>query len=233
MITGIYLLKFTKDLIYIGQSRDVYRRYTTHCTKLKQLAHKNSNMLKAYLEFGLPSLEIIIECNTSELDHCEIQAFEIYKPVLNIAPPGGSFPTAIGEDNANSRYTNAQLISIVEYLADNLDKPIKVCASILGINYSTVRNIANGTSHRWLANIIPKKYSAVLAHKGKRTINTSAGKGKMYAINSPNGIIYSITNISEFAKQYGLNAGALGEVLRGNVLQHKGWTLPITLNERK
>jgi hypothetical protein len=64
-----------------------------------------------------------------------------------------------------------------------------------------------------------------LSYKGKRTINSSANKGLKYNITSPIGETHIVTNIAEFARQHNLNAGALGEVLRGNTRHHKGWIL--------
>lgn len=229
MICGIYLLKFSDGSVYVGQSKDINRRFTTHCNKLAKGTHVNTKMLSAYYKYGMPMLEVLLECTTQELDNAEKEAIQIYDSInngLNIAPAAGEFPVLLGESNGFSKYSDADIMLVIEYLADNLEQPLKVSAGLLGIDYSTIKNISNGTSHKWLADRIPEKYAKVLAHKGKRIINTSANKGIFYYIQEPNGNIHIIKNISEFARQYGLNAGALGEVLRGNTRQHKGWTKP-------
>lgn len=227
MISGIYLLRFSNNAIYIGQSKDIYRRFTTHCNKLNKGTHANSKVSSTYAKYGLPSLEILTECSDKELDAYEAEAIEIFNSIdngLNIAPAAGAFPLLLGETNGFSKYSDADIILAAEYLSDNLDQPLKISSTILGIPYSTVKNIANGTSHKWLSNKIPEKYSKLLAYKGKRTINSCTNKGLIYKIVSPDNITYNVTNISQFAKEHNLNAGALGEVLRGNVRQHKGWT---------
>jgi group I intron endonuclease len=228
MISGIYLLRFKDGSVYVGQSRDIYRRYTTHCNKLEKGTHSNSKVSSAYSKYGKPVLEVLLECATSTLDINEKEAIQIYDSInngLNIAPAGGEFPILNGESNGFSRYSDSEIISAMEYLANNLNQPLKVSADILGINYSTIKNISNGTSHRWLSQKIPDTYNKVLSHKGKRIINTSGSKGRSYTAISPTGIIYTnITNITTFAKEHGLNRGALGEVVRGNAHQHKGWT---------
>jgi hypothetical protein len=229
MVSGIYLLRFSDTLVYVGQSKDIYRRFTTHCNKLSKGTHVNAKVLSAFTKYGKPKLEIILECAADELDAAEIDAISIYDSInngLNISPGAGEFPVLAGESNGFSRYKDADIILAIEYLFDNLNEPIKISAKLLGIDYSTLKNIANGTSHKWLANKIPEKYFKVLAHKGKRTINTSLNKGIKYTIQSPESTIYNVTNIAEFARQHSLNAGALGEVLRGNASQHKGWTKP-------
>jgi len=230
MVSGIYLLRFANGLVYVGQSRDIYRRFTTHCNKLSKGTHVNTKMLEAYSKYGKPTLEIVLECSIDALDTAEKEAIEIYDSInngLNIAPAAGGFPVLLGESNGFSKYSDADIILAIEYLSDNLEQPLKVSAKLLGIDYSTIKNISNGTSHKWLADKLPEKYTKVVTHKGKRIINTSASKGKYYYAQEPNGNIHIITNIAEFARQHGLNAGALGEVLRGNTHQHKGWTKPI------
>jgi predicted GIY-YIG superfamily endonuclease len=227
MISGIYLLRFNSDLVYIGQSKDIHRRFTTHCNKLTKGTHVNSKMLIAYTHYGLPKLEILLECPSRELDINEKEAIEIYDSInngLNIAPAAGDFPVLLGETNGFSKYKDADIMLAIEYLANNLDQPLKISAKKLNIDYSTIKNIANGTTHKWLADKISDTYTKVINYKGKRIINTSANKGIKYITVSPNGEHYHVDSITGFARQHDLNAGALGEVLRGKTRQHKGWT---------
>lgn len=228
MISGIYLLRFSNNSVYVGQSKDIHRRFTSHCNKLTKGMHVNSKVSVAYSKYGLPKLEIIVECLPHELDINEKEAIEIYDSInsgLNISPAAGAFPVYFGESNAFSKYKDADIILVTEYLYNNLEQPLKVSAKLLVMDYSTVKNISNGTSHKWLMDIMPEKYTKVISYKGKRTINSSANKGLNYSITSPTGETYIVTNIAEFARQHNLNAGALGEVLRGNTRHHKGWIL--------
>ena len=228
MISGIYLLRFSNTSVYVGQSKDIHRRFTSHCNRLIKGTHVNSKVSVAYSKYGLPKLEIIIECAPHELDVNEKEAIEIYDSInngLNIAPAAGAFPILLGESNPFSKHKDADIVLAMEYLYDNLEQPLKISAKLLGIDYSTIKNISNGTSHKWLIDIVPEKYVKILSYKGKRTINSSANKGLKYNITSPIGETHIVTNIAEFARQHNLNAGALGEVLRGNTRHHKGWIL--------
>lgn len=229
MLSGIYLLRFSDDSFYIGQSNDIYRRYRTHCTRLKNGTHVNSKMLTVYSATSkLPTLHILCECQESDLDKYEIEAFEIFNPCLlglNITPPAGEFPNLLGEDNGFAKYSNECIINLVHFLLRYKDKPLKVLAKEYGIHYSTVKNIANGTSHTWLKTVIPKEYNELLSMKGTRLVNTSISKGKSYIAISPDGIEYIVTNISAFAKEHNLNRGALGQVLNKKATHHKNWTL--------
>lgn len=227
MVCGIYLLRFNTDLVYIGQSRDIYRRYTTHCTKLLNGTHVNTKMAVAYGKYGKPTLEILCECSEAELDKFELEAIEIFDCItngLNIAPAGGDFPILNGEKNPSSKYSDELVISLVRFLVLNKHKPLKVLAQEFGIHYSTVKNISNGTSHTWLRKVLPEEYSQLLAIKGTRTVNTIAGKGIERIAVSPEGVEYTVTNMAAFCKERGLNAGAFGEVMRKITKQHKGWT---------
>lgn len=226
MVSGIYLLRFN-NLVYIGQSRDIYRRFSTHCNKLETNKHNNTKVVAAYHRYGLPTLEILLECPEHELDANEVEAIQIYDSIntgLNIAPGAGDFPVLLGEKNGFSKYSDADIILLAEYIYDNLDTPLKQISNNLGIHYSTVKNVSNGTSHKWLEDVMPDKYKVIISNKGKRAINTSADKGVKYKVVSPAGTVYSISNISAFAREHYLNSGALGEVVRGATSQHKGWT---------
>lgn len=230
MITGIYLLRFKDNSIYVGQSKDINRRFTTHCNKLAKGTHVNTKLSSTYTKYGMPSLEVLLECSEDDLDANEIAAIEVYNSInagLNIAPAAGAFPILNGESNGVSKYSDEEILKAAIYLANNIVQPLKVSASILDMHYSTIKNIANGTSHRWLQDRIPELYHKLISAKGTRTINSLASKGIEKYISSPDGVVYSINNIAEFARQHNLNAGALGEVLRANTRQHKGWTLPL------
>jgi hypothetical protein len=227
MSTGIYSLKFTNNLVYIGQSIDIEARYKKHCRELKNGTHTNYKLQNAYINFGIPQLEILLECSKNELNANEIAAIEVYDTIdngLNIAPGGGAASGLIGEKHPFSKYSNEQLISAVKYLADNLNQSLKLSADILGIEYGTVRGLVRGDRHIWIKNIIPKEYNILMDFIGKRSINTASNKGKNYTIISPKGIQYSVNNINEFARQHNLSASNLQKVLVNKRKSHKGWT---------
>lgn len=60
MTIGIYSLYWEEqDLIYIGQSQNIERRFTEHLYKLKNNTHTNYKVQKAYITYGLPSTNIL------------------------------------------------------------------------------------------------------------------------------------------------------------------------------
>lgn len=228
MSIGIYSLEFSNNLVYIGQSIDIETRYKKHCRELKNNTHINQKLQSAYRIFGMPKLHILLECCKDELNDNEIAAIEVYDAVnngLNIAPGGGATNGLVGELHPFSKYSNEQLINAVKYLAYNLDKPLKLCADILNIEYGTIRGLAIGDRHTWIKNIIPNEYNLLIGHIGKRSINTSHNKGKNYVILCPNGIKYNVYNINEFARIHNLSASNLQKVLVNKRKSHKGWKL--------
>lgn len=229
MTCGIYKLEFSNGDFYIGQSNNIEKRYRTHCNKLSKQAHVNSKLQITYNNLDeIPSLEILCECLEKDLDKYELEAFEIFNPIssLNIAPAGGDFPVAFGEDSAVSKYTNEYLIDMVRYFLSNKDMSLKVLASTYGVHYSTAKNVSNGTSHTWLAEVIPEEYAELISMKGTRPVNSiSAYKGRSYTVISPEGTEHIVNHITNFAKEFGLNRGAFGQVLAGKAHQHKGWKL--------
>jgi hypothetical protein len=229
MPCGIYLLKFCDNSFYIGQSRNIQRRYKEHCIALLKGAHKNHKMLDVFNKYqALPKLEILCECKENELNRYEIEAFDIFNPCvegLNLSPPAGEFPILQGQENGYSKYSNEFIIGLVKFLIQYPDKPLKLLAAEYGIHYSTAKNISNGTSHTWLLEHIPIEYTKLISLKGSRVINTVGNKGKTYTVVSPEGIEHIVTSITDFANKNNLNRGALGQVLNKKAKQHKGWTL--------
>ena len=56
---------------------------------------------------------------------------------------------------------------------------------------------------------------------------------KIYKLKNPQGEIITFENFKEFCNQNNLNSGGVANVLRGKYIQHKGWTLPETILEKK
>jgi group I intron endonuclease len=171
MTIGIYALYWEEqDLIYVGQSQDVERRYKAHMYHLKLQDHKNSRIQHTYTLFGEPKLVILEECCISQLLELEIgyiSEFSSAERGLNILM---AKPTSWGTNSANSKYTKRQILSIFSLLY----KGKLTCPQIakrLKVNTSTVENIC-GSSHLWLKEEYPEQYALMKqvnrrAHKRK------------------------------------------------------------------
>ncbi len=229
MTIGIYSLSFTgTNKIYVGQSINIERRYKQHINDLN-LGTASPKLLEAYKLYDIPAYTILLECSKEELNVNEIEAIEVFNSIaegLNTQPGGGAWPILSGESNPNSIHKNSDIVYVFLHLVNNIDKPIKVLAKELNIHVSTVKNIANGQGYKWLKDIYPNEYKILEGIKGNRPINSLKYSGKPCPTTiSPEGVEYVVENISRFAKEHGLNAGAFGEVLRGKAAHHKGWKL--------
>jgi len=231
MQIGIYKLKFNgTDKVYIGQSVNIRRRYTIHLRKLRQ-GTANYKMQKAYIQFGIPELEVLCECSRADLNTKELEYFNIYNSVSNGFNVASEPDIHLeGVDNGNSRYTLEQILDVFEMLL-NVELSYKHIADSTGVSLSTVRHISNSESHTWLAAEFPEKYSILETLKGtarQSYANSAKAKGINYpTIISPEGIEYNIINIASFSREHDLDASAMSKILRKapRYKSHKGWKL--------
>lgn len=226
-VCGIYLLRFKDtDKVYVGQSTDIPRRFQTHLNSFKN-KDCSIKLLEAYNTYGAPTLQIIIECDAKDLDSLEVEAIEIFDSIsggFNSVEGGGMYPVLSGENNARSKYSDREIESFFLFIVDNLDKSLHWVGEQLGVHRSTLKNINNGYSHKWLKDRYPKEYEILEKSWGTRPINSLKYMGKPLPIAiSPEGEEFIVEHITNFAKEHKLNRGAFGDMLRGNAKQHKGW----------
>jgi group I intron endonuclease len=238
MTCGIYALKFTgTDKVYIGQSLNIENRYKQHLADLVS-NRSNCKMLEARSLYGLPKLEILLDCSAEELDELEDLAIEIWDAVdngFNIYRTANEAPTYTGHGYGNTKYSREQILAIFNLLVDT-DKSFSEISGLTGIPIPTISNIAISRSHLWLRKECPDSYSKLVSKSTSRRYvisNTilsdklsAKSKGIVYPkLRSPVGDIYSVDNASKFAKENGLAANHLLEVLNGHRKSHKGWKL--------
>lgn len=231
MQPGIYLLRFTgTNKVYVGQSENILYRYKKHIQRMKA-GTTTRKLQEAYDMFGIPTLEIILECDTEDLNKYEQEALDIFDAVKSGFNTAGTPDIHLkGEDNGAAKYSNEQVVRVLEALLD-LSNSYADIETITGVKNNTVRHIANGESHTWLKSQYPEKYAQMLEVKKKRIYaRTSAGyKNKQYPpIKAPDGTIYTnITNLTDFAKEHNLDPSGLSKVLnrRPKYNSHKGWRL--------
>lgn len=226
-ICGIYILRFKgTDKVYIGQSIDILRRYQIHLNSFK-IGDCSIKLLEAYNIYGPPDMEILIEGGSSELDSLEKEAIEIFNSInngFNSVEGGGAYPVLSGENNVRSKYLDEDIEYIFLFIVDNLDKSLHWVSEQTGVHRSTLKNINNGYSHKWLKDRYPEQYAILENSWGSRPINSLKYMGKPLPIAiSPEGEEFIVEHITNFAKEHGLNRGAFGNMLRGNAKQHKGW----------
>lgn len=227
MTTGIYKLNFSSGAFYIGQSINIEKRFKQHCSDLR-CGKSNIKMLDEYDRSGLPSYEILEDCNIESLN--EIEEYYITKfsatvfPGLNILEKPGSL--AVGQYSAGSKCTDDTYEKVFFLLVENRLTQDKI-ASMFQINRGIVKNISCGASHSWLRSKYPTEYEGLLNRVSKRHIDVRP------LLQAPEGNIYDLSgqNVTEFARSHSLHKGHLLAVLNRKEKSHKGWKLASTLQE--
>lgn len=234
MTTGIYKLNFIgTDKVYIGKGTSIESRLKRHISLLKSNTH-SVKMNAAFLEFGLPSMEILAECSIDELNSFENETIEIYNAVDNgfntlyraeDMPDGSLCP---GELNGRAKYSNIKITEVFNLLVDSPSLLYKDISSITDVSINVIEEVARGARHTWLSKEFPERYIDLMALKGTRNSNANCAKTKGITykqVKSPTGILYTVDNIYKFAQEHGLDDGNLCRLLNGKAKSVKGWKL--------
>jgi group I intron endonuclease len=224
MTIGIYKLNFKNtDKVYIGQSLSIESRIIHHISILRA-GQATPKLQKAWNNYGLIGYDILIECEPDELNKYETETISIFDSVkngFNTLSDSGN-PILHGENNPNANYENEKYKEILRFLVQrspSLNK--RQISNLTGVSIFIVRHIAALESHTWLKKELPIEYAEL-----EKIKNNPYYRGTEYPkIKSPNGEIFSVVHITNFAKEHGLLQPKLSEVLRGNRKHHKGWSL--------
>ena len=126
MTTGIYSLYWEKqDLVYIGLSQNIERRFKDHLNTLKNNKHTNYKVQNTFNNYGEPKLIIIEECIIEELNDKEIfwtKEFNSINNGLNIIEAGQA---GFGTNSSNSKYSKEQIIEALDLLINPINKSFK------------------------------------------------------------------------------------------------------------
>src|SRR3990167_8397172 len=160
MTCGIYKLNFNgTDKVYIGQSVNIEKRYKQHVLTLRN-GTANYKLAEAYELYGVPLLEVLIECSISELDTYEDECIEIWESAttgLNVYATATEAPTYTGFGSGNSKYSKDQILDVFQYLV-NTPKSFLEISELTLVGISTVCGISLGQQHLWLREENPEMY---------------------------------------------------------------------------
>ena len=230
MTIGIYRLIFNgTDKCYIGQSINIEHRYKQHINSLL-VGKANNKMQEAYVLFGLPILDILCECSSTELDKTETEAIEIFDSVnngFNIYPSASTTPSYRGQEHPRSKHTNQEILNVAKLLSCSTNTGLEI-SKITGVSLDIIQDIASLDSHGWIQDENPELYQKLVNLHGKRKNPRDAAKrGIVYpAVVSPSGIIYShISNLKKFCEEHNLHRSNFRRMLRGKNKVCAGWKL--------
>lgn len=234
MTTGIYKLIFKgTKAVYIGKSKNIEKRYKQHLTALKNRT-SSQKLLQAYDILGIPSVEILEECDVSQLEELENIYISKYDSVKNgfntMYETHQSKSSLSGESAALAKHNNETYVEIATMLSQGFT--IENICETLCTTRGVVSSIKRLENHVWLKEVIPDIYSKLetqyklylksglsLEYQGK-TIPT---------VISPTGEKYSVTCINNFAKEHNLDSGGLSRLINKKAVSLKGWRLESTL----
>lgn len=223
MTIGIYKLEFNNtDQVYIGQSTNIEKRWISHISNLK-LDKATKKLQEAYNKYGINTYSIILECSIEELNKAEAEAIQIFNSHENgfNSTDCATGPSFTGEDNPSATEDNStyeQVLKLLVQVNPTLDK--RSIADICNVSIYVVRHIAALESHTWLKAKYPLEYALLEKQK-----STPYYYGTQYPkLLSPEGIMYDVSHVTNFAKQHGLLQPKVTELLKGTRNYHKGWT---------
>lgn len=233
MTSGIYCLKFNNTYkVYIGKSKHIEERFKEHLYSFKNNSAANK-LQEAYNKYGIPTLVYLAEeDNENLLDILEIEAIEIFNSKVDgfNSTTGGTKSKGglSGLESSNIKYSKEQLLMCLDLLIDEKLIKYKDISLKTGISEDSIRDIASSRTHTWLKSAYPEKYLKLEQMKAIRLSNRasiSSKTGNVFQVKSPENNYLSVSNISQFAKEHGLERNRLTKLLKGSIKQYKGWTL--------
>lgn len=235
MTVGIYTLTFGDCLTYVGQSRNINRRFYEHIRDLDNHKH-TEKIMHAYTLYGYPILSIVCLCSEENLEIYEDIFIKYYNSsIVGINTLASSKdipkPNNAGVRHGLSKYSEQQIIEVLKLLVQKPFLLYEHISDITSVNYQTIANIAALSEHTWLKNIFVEEYKLLILYKGKRNfgrpVNTAEDKGIRYRkVMSPEGVIYdNITNVAKFMKENNINSKTFYELLNGKRNKCVGWVL--------
>jgi group I intron endonuclease len=228
-IISIYIIYYDDPVkCYIGQSIHTITRFKKHAQMLLSGKHHSYKLQEEYNNRqNLPTMEVLEECNSAELNDLEIfyiVEFDSIYSGFNILS-GGKVP--IGHSSSRSKYSQEELIDIFMLLSDD-SLTNKDISEITGQSIRLVETLAYGKRHIWLNESYPEireKIDKIISSKLRSSLcnDYNARTGVVYTVISPTGVEYSFSNISRFSVEHNLNRSHLNQVILGKEMQHKGW----------
>jgi len=216
---GIYLLTFGNSLYYVGASKNIPCRYEQHIRDLRAGKHI-VKIQDAFNTFGDPKLEILEECNESDLYEKEkfyINKYNSYFLGLNSTRGGYRGGGDIFSDESIDE-TKKILESYI------LNKNTLLVAKICGLDASTVRCVLSKHTRTQLRECYPELYDK--ATELYSTIRSTAPTVCPKVV-CPKGIVYTIPyrGAASFAKTHNIHYCTFTKLLNGKVKTCNGWRL--------
>jgi group I intron endonuclease len=236
-ISGVLPSPSFQTPIYIGSAVDIFHRINDeHLLILNRDAHVNKPLQNYYNKYGKENLVVWCMEEVEPEKKILLKTEQKYIDYYGVAQDGRAFniqPTA--GNSMGVKLTEEHKRKISESLRKRIiteETRKKISKINKGRKFSEehCRKISEHAKARVLSEETKKKLS--IAFKG-RIISPethekiSKGTSRDFRLLSPSGEIFEGANLHKFAKEHGLTASALSQVLNGinpRFKQHKGWT---------
>lgn len=174
MTCGIYKISFEgTDKVYIGLSKNIESRIRSHRNKAIHDAWPEK-LQQAFNTYGTYSIDILCECEPSELETYEKEAIEIFNSIengFNTRGGGTCGSGSYGEINGRSKYSDKSIEQAFKLLVTT-ELTHKEIAETCSISREVVTHISAQTGHKWLKDRYPTEYALLETKKYSRNIQT-------------------------------------------------------------
>lgn len=117
IISGIYVIKNkVNNKVYIGQSKDIYKRWENHIRELNYNKHHNKHLQRAWSKYGYEKFkfDILLKCKADELnefEHLKIKEFKSSNSNYgyNMNEGGDYVGASIVTDETKKKISEAQI----------------------------------------------------------------------------------------------------------------------------
>jgi hypothetical protein len=222
-MTIIYKLVFPNtDKVYVGQTnQDVFTRFSKHLRTLNAGTHHSYKLQHAWPTCGIPESEVLETCELAEANIREsywIDKLNAYTDGFNCTELGNS--PGIGHTHCAAKLLEEDYKCIVACLA-NTNWTHKQISEELSVPITIVESISGGYSHTNLLKEMPEEYTLMLSKNRKGLYQLKDRPD----VKAPDGTVYSVSNVSEFARIHNLEPSCIRAVILGNRKSHAGWRL--------
>ena len=222
-MVGIYALYWwDKDLIYIGKSDNISRRFNEHKLCMIKGTHTNYKVQRAYNKYGFPDFITIQECSLIDINKLEVLWQEEFNSLKSLdlikAGIGGS-----GVDASRSKYSKLQILQLFRLLR-NPNLSYKSISDKTGVSYGNISNIVHSRCHVWLREKYPKLFAKIQLVNRIADNTTKLKKYKDIILYNKD-IEVKISSISNFCREYNQHISSISRVINGERNSSGGWKL--------
>ncbi len=207
----IYLLRFKTGKTYVGKTKldNWETRYNAHKSSLR--TNRASSLLQREFinsDLEYPSIEILLECELSELGAMERHYISRY----------GELNQDIGSDSISQD----SIILAFELLTGDSNLTLKEISLETGLCSTSLSNILSKKLYKWLSIYNPKKYEEMHPRYNKIDGTFTLTNGVAYLEVAP-----SIRDFLLKNPEYNFTDTGLRSVKSGRIKKHRGWYLRV------